>query len=151
MKCPSKTFTEEDMPSNLCPSLCAGLCRSQKSCPRVRFGLQLSVQNKQIQHNTKDTLPPPNTQNCEGGLTLEGFHIGKRKNFSYIGSPILNTMHSWKCYHQADHQKGKCWLYLLLSFNKHLLNIHYVPGTTVSSAMFTLPKTSLWIRRGKAV
>ena len=65
------------------------------------------------------------TQTMTGDFILEGFHIDIRKNFLYIWSPILDTMHSWKLYHKADHHKGKLWLCLLLSFNKHLLNAHY--------------------------
>lgn len=60
-------------------------------------------------------------------------------------------MHSWKFYHKADHQNGKRWLCLLFSFNKHLLNVHDIPGTMISSVMFTWPKTGPSIRRGKAV
>lgn len=139
MKYPRKTFTEKDMPPNLCLSLCAGLCLSQKSCSRIQF---VAFCRKQT-HTTQKILPPPptNTQNCERGFTLELTKKKKRiscthrqKNFLYMWSPILDTMHSWKFYHKADHQKRKLRLCLPLSLNKHLLNVHYVPGTVISSA-----------------
>lgn len=58
-------------------------------------------------------------------------------------------MHFWKSYN-TDNQRGKLWLCLLLSFNKHLLCAHHVPGTKTSSAPFTWPKTMMcaleWVR-----
>lgn len=74
---------------------CAGLFPFQKSCPSVR--LSCCIKKEQI--NT--------TKIFERGFTLEGFHTDIRKNSLYIWSPILDTMHSWKLYHKADHQKEK--------------------------------------------
>lgn len=48
-------------------------------------------------------------------------------------------MNFWKFYN-TDNQRGKLWLCLLLSFNKHLLCAHHVPGTMTSSAPFTWSK-----------
>lgn len=110
--------------------------------PQDKVGCFLYRTNKTRRFWVGTSPPPSNAQNREGGFTLEGFHTVKRKNFLYIDSPILDTMYSWTFYHKADDQKGK--------LSKHLLNVHYVPGTTVISAMFTWLKIDPCLRKAQA-
>ena len=131
---PNKTFTKRDRPSNLDSSLCAGLFPSPESYCNVRLTVSciymcvcvcVCVCIHTHTYVYVYVYIYIHTQTMMGDFILEGFHIDIRKNFLYIWSPILDTMHSWKLYHKADHHKGKLWLCLLLSFNKHLLKAHY--------------------------
>ena len=141
IKCPSKTFTKRDRPSNLDSSLCAGLFPSPESYCNVRLTVScICVYTHTHMYMCMYIYIHIYTQTMTGDFILEGFHIDIRKNFLYIWSPILDTMHSWKLYHKADHHKGKLWLCLLLSFNKHLVKAHYVPGTM----MISVPLTWSW-------